>query len=113
MSGSPERLLIFARRPAAGSVKTRLTPPLSPEQAARLYEACIADVVEIATSTGRPVIICYAGGDHARAYFAARYPDVPRRPQADGDLGARMAEALASAFGQGVERAVLIGTGLP
>lgn len=108
-----ERLLVFAKRPAAGAVMTRLTPPLSPEQAASLYEACVDDVLDLATSLGRPVIVCYAGGDVARAYFTGRHPTLPRRPQADGDLGARMAEGFASAFGQGVERVVLIGTDLP
>ncbi|NJN95902.1 MAG: hypothetical protein HC875_18240 [Anaerolineales bacterium] len=31
-------LLVVAKRPAPGQTKTRLSPPLSPDQAAALYE---------------------------------------------------------------------------
>ena len=37
-----QALLVVAKRPAPGRTKTRLTPPLSPEQAAALYECFFA-----------------------------------------------------------------------
>ena len=36
-------LAVFAKRPIPGQVKTRLTPALSPEAAARLYWAMVED----------------------------------------------------------------------
>ena len=42
-----DRALIFGKMPAAGRVKTRLTPPLPPDEAAALYEACLRDVVTL------------------------------------------------------------------
>ncbi len=34
-------LIIFAKEPRPGQVKTRLSPPLSPEEAAQLYHSFI------------------------------------------------------------------------
>ena len=40
-------LLVVAKRPAPGRTKTRLTPPLSPEQAAALYECFLRDTLDL------------------------------------------------------------------
>ncbi|HIW62975.1 MAG TPA: DUF2064 domain-containing protein [Candidatus Stackebrandtia excrementipullorum] len=40
-------LLVIAKSPKPGRVKTRLTPPLSPVQAARLAEAALADTLAV------------------------------------------------------------------
>ena len=40
-------LLTVAKRPAPGRTKTRLTPPLSPDQAAALYECFLLDTLEM------------------------------------------------------------------
>ena len=37
------QLVVIAKAPVPGRVKTRLTPPFSPEQAARLAAAALAD----------------------------------------------------------------------
>ncbi len=42
-----ERLLILASEPRAGAVMTQLSPPLPPDEAAALYEACQRDVVAL------------------------------------------------------------------
>ena len=39
-------LIVFAKPPVPGRVKTRLTPPLSPEDAARLYGAFLQDALD-------------------------------------------------------------------
>jgi glycosyltransferase A (GT-A) superfamily protein (DUF2064 family) len=46
--GEPPKVLIAAKAPVPGRVKTRLSPPLSPELAARLAEAFLADVLAAA-----------------------------------------------------------------
>ncbi len=38
-------LAVFAKAPVAGQVKTRMCPPLTPEEAAALYEAMLLDVL--------------------------------------------------------------------
>lgn len=42
----PFLLIIFAKEPRPGQVKTRLCPPLSPEAAARLYRCFLEDILE-------------------------------------------------------------------
>jgi len=39
-------LIIFAKEPRPGQVKTRLCPPLSDEAAARLYKFFLEDILE-------------------------------------------------------------------
>ena len=39
----------MAKRPNGGSTKTRLCPPLTPSQAAALYEAFVRDVIQVAS----------------------------------------------------------------
>ena len=51
------RLILFAKRAEAGKVKTRLTPPLTAEQAVGLYRGFVADGLEfvrqLKTTTAR------------------------------------------------------------
>ena len=39
-------LIVFAKAPEPGRVKTRLCPPLTPEEAAALYEAFLRDALD-------------------------------------------------------------------
>ena len=41
-------LIIFAKKPLPGAVKTRLSPPLTPENAAALYACMLQDTLEMA-----------------------------------------------------------------
>lgn len=43
-------VVIMAKDPAPGRTKTRLTPPLSPQDAARLYEAMLGDTITLVSS---------------------------------------------------------------
>ena len=40
-------LLVIAKEPVPGRVKTRLTPPFTPEEAAALAEAALADTLDV------------------------------------------------------------------
>jgi len=40
------QLLVLAKTPAPGRVKTRLCPPYTPEQAARIAAAALADTLD-------------------------------------------------------------------
>ena len=46
-------LLVIAKSPAPGRVKTRLTPPCTPEQAAQLAGAALSDTLAAASRTRR------------------------------------------------------------
>jgi len=106
----PQILVVFAKQPLAGKVKTRLTPPLTPAQAAELYAVSLQEsVVRLQHPEWRQVI-CYAG---ERDYFVRRFPGVPLLPQAAGDLGMRLQAAAADLQATGGTRVILIGSDSP
>jgi glycosyltransferase A (GT-A) superfamily protein (DUF2064 family) len=53
------QLLLIAKAPVPGRVKTRLCPPCTPEQAARVAAAALADTIAVLTATpaGRRTIV--------------------------------------------------------
>ena len=108
-----DRLLVFARRPAPGKVKTRLTPPLAPEDAATIYEACLRDVVTHAARERGRVELWYAGGRKADAWFAREFQSMHHQRQSSGALGERLADAFARSFADGGERVIILGGDVP
>ena len=109
-------LLIFAKLPNPGTTKTRLSPHLSPRQAAEAYEAMLQDALALTAEVpGVERWICYSpeGERAAASYFTALVPDLHRHPQQGNDLGDRLAEAFAAAFATGADQVVVIGTDSP
>jgi uncharacterized protein len=107
-------LIIFTREPVAGETKTRLIPRVGAGNAAALAHAFTLDALAKAQNLRVPIVIAgSAPGDARRAsYFRtlARRFDAVLVDQGGGDLGARMARALAPLCDAG---AVLIGTDTP
>lgn len=107
-------LIVFAKLPVSGRVKTRLTPPLSPDEATLLYRCMLEDILaKIATLDGLDIKLWYEPAPAAADYFARIAPDMESRPQQGNDLGERMAEAFRHAFAAGCGAAVIIGTDSP
>ncbi|MDT8420939.1 MAG: TIGR04282 family arsenosugar biosynthesis glycosyltransferase [Desulfuromonadales bacterium] len=107
----PRRVVgVFAKDPVPGEVKTRLSPPLSAEQAAELYQTALGETVSEMRRGPFDLVICYAGG---RDYFRNTFSDLPLYPQQGKDLGMRMSNALQHFFRQGYQQAVLIGSDSP
>ncbi|MGW3485691.1 TIGR04282 family arsenosugar biosynthesis glycosyltransferase [Streptomyces sp. NPDC001054] len=98
-------LLVIAKEPRAGRVKTRLTPPFTPEQAAALAEASLTDTLHtVATTpaTRRVLVLDGTPGPWLPPGF-----DVV--PQCAGGLDERLAAAFAGCTGP----ALLIGMDTP
>jgi rSAM/selenodomain-associated transferase 1 len=95
-------LIIFAKEPTAGHVKTRLSPPLSLVEAAELYHYFLTDVVAAMTGLrGIEVAIAYDPAT-ARNFFENLAPQGIRLvPQGDAGLGERLMQAFAWGFAQG------------
>jgi hypothetical protein len=106
-------LLVVAKRPAPGQTKTRLTPPLSPENAALLYEQFLCDTLDLIRSVPnvRPIIAYLPEGDED--YFRALAPDFDLLPQCGDDLGARLDNALSHCLNDGFDRAVIMDSDSP
>jgi len=109
---SRSKLLVFAKVPRPGRVKTRLCPPLGAEQATRLYAAMVGDAIEAYASLGFSVRV-YVAPDPDPFPAELLPPRVTVHTQMGVGLGERMLHALEDAFSDGAERAVLIGTDHP
>jgi len=106
-------LCIMAKAPEAGQVKTRLCPPLSPEDAARLYRCFLMD--KIAQVRGVPAaepVLAYAPGG-AAGLFEALAPGFRLLPQRGGDLTSRLVSVLEELFGAGFDATIVIDSDTP
>ena len=109
-----QALIIFARQPLPGQVKTRLTPPLTPEEASELYRRMLLDILTRTRALADVErLLFHSGGSEADEYFRGTSPDLPLFPQIGGDLGERMAAAFETAFALGHERVAIIGSDSP
>ncbi|MEU0008736.1 DUF2064 domain-containing protein [Streptomyces sp. NPDC006314] len=98
-------LLVIAKEPRPGRVKTRLTPPFSQEEAAELAQAALADTlhaVAAAPASRRVLVLDGAPG----AWLPPGFEVVP---QCAGGLDERLADAFAHCSGP----ALLIGMDTP
>jgi len=116
MSGS-RALLVFAKTPKPGKVKTRLLAAVSADVAAALHAACIEDTLRLARKMRVCDVFVFAAG--GTSYFlrlvkkqgsGARMQVLPQRGT---DLGARMENALRKCFAMGYRKVVVIGTDTP
>ena len=84
----------MAKAPLAGQVKTRLCPPLSPEEAAELYRCFLLDKIEQVRSLDKASpVIAYTPADSGDL-FEGLAPGFSLLPQRGVDLGARLASCL-------------------
>jgi glycosyltransferase A (GT-A) superfamily protein (DUF2064 family) len=107
------RILIFAKAPVAGKVKTRLIPALGAEGAAALAAEMLHRTAgEAAAAALGPVELC-ADPDPGHPDWKSQIPPgLDLSAQGDGDLGQRLARAARRTI-EGGERILLIGTDCP
>jgi uncharacterized protein len=107
-------LIIFAKEPRPGRVKTRLSPPLSPEGAAQLYHSFLQDILEEMARVPAVRLALAFSPPGAQAFFRSRaIPGVDLFPQEGADLGERMAQAFARGFAAGFGPVLLRGSDVP
>ncbi len=85
---SARTLLVIAKAPVPGHVKTRLTPPCTPEQAATLAEAALADTLAAVRGADADRRMLVLDGTMA----------APAGFEVVGQRGACLGERLAAAF---------------
>jgi rSAM/selenodomain-associated transferase 1 len=109
-----ETVVLMAKAPIPGRVKTRLSPPLSPEDAARLYEGLLLDAAATVLAVPRAQrLLFYAPAGSGRRFAGAAFAGFRARPQRGSDLGERMTRAIDAAFSEGARRVVIVGADCP
>jgi uncharacterized protein len=98
-------LLVIAKDPQPGRCKTRLCPPCTPDQAARLAAAALSDTLDVVTSIPSARSVLVLDGDPSRW----RRPGLEIVPQ----RGQGLAERLAGAFADTGSPALLVGMDTP
>ena len=102
----PVQLLVLAKTPVAGRVKTRLTPPLTPHGAAAVAAAAIEDTLAAVRATAVTRRVLVVDGPMTAEGFA-------RQPQRGGPLDERLAAAYDDAAAAADLPALLIGMDTP
>lgn len=101
-------LILFAKTPEPGTVKTRLCPPLTDQQAAQLAELLIEHTVRLAQCWPGPVqLAVWPNTRHPLFQRLAGEYGLPCVRQDPGDLGAKMAAAIATSVCQDRPAAIM------
>jgi rSAM/selenodomain-associated transferase 1 len=108
-------LIVFARYPLPGKVKTRLAKTLGDERSADFYRACAEYVFQESAKIGTSIMryLFYSENsdkDHIIEWTKGGFLYAAQGP---GDLGERMRRAFRMVFDRGARKAVVIGTDVP
>jgi len=108
-------LIVFAKAPVPGQVKTRLCPPLTPDEAASLHGSFVLDALERSRVLNKVdrFLACDPSSDHVFFKIMEERQGVRLTDQVGQDLGAKMSHACAEAFACGYRRVLIVGSDLP
>jgi len=117
VASSLQHLLIFAREPVLGRVKTRLAADIGPAAALATYRELLALTAAAVAAAQIPATVWLAEVPALPAEPTQprpEWPTLPWRVQPPADsLGERMRHAFAEAFAAGAARVLIIGTDCP
>lgn len=104
-------LIVFAKTPEAGQVKTRIGVNIGMQEAAAIYSKMLEITLTASATNKLWEQIVALTPESAEAYFKGRDLKITR--QCGADLGDRMSSALERGFQEGAEKLVLIGSDCP
>ena len=112
--------MIFAKAPVPGEVKTRLCPPLTPDEAATLHGSFVLDMLERTKLAVAKLqlpfhryLACAPSSELVFFKIMEERQGVRLLDQVGADLGQRMHHTFVSLFTKGYERVLLVGTDVP
>ena len=113
-------LVIFAKAPIPGQVKTRLCPPLTPDEAATLYGSFVLDTLERTKAAVAkfklPIdryLACAPSSTHVFFKIMEERQGVRLIDQVGEDIGARMHQTFATLLTKGYRHVIMVGTDVP
>lgn len=107
---------MLTRYPRPGRVKSRLADEFGPAEAARIHAEvarfCAREMAALQATREAAVDVWHEGGSTAemRTWLG---PGLRPRRQPAGDFGSRLRAAFETAFGEGAERVVAVGSDCP
>jgi rSAM/selenodomain-associated transferase 1 len=108
-------VILFARQPVSGKVKTRLQPALGEAKTLGLYECFLQDSLALLTSLKN--VDCFVGCHPAEGETYFKQLDSAQSvrvfPQEGADLGEKMKRAFSDRFEEGYDHVVIIGSDSP
>lgn len=112
---STPRLIIYAKVPRSGQVKTRIAAEIGNGRAAEIYRAMLSGFLARLRGLRRRwhVEIHFTPADQESLLVPEVPPGIQRVAQVDGDLGERLKHSFATAFTAGRDPVVIIGTDSP
>lgn len=113
MSEHDRAVIVMAKRPRPGKTKTRLTPAMTPEDAAGLYEAMLLDTISILSVRDDCTPIIAVDEPESADWFAQAAPGVAQLLQGQGALGDRLNRVMTNAFDLGFSRVFAINSDGP
>lgn len=110
-----DALIIFAKAPVPGKVKTRLQTHLSAEECAELHVSFIIDTIKTAKMVEGVELFLSCHPDIENPFFqeVSRKFDIRLLPQDGNDLGERMANSIKTGLNTGYEKIIIIGSDSP
>ena len=112
-------LLVFAKSPVAGGVKTRMQPPLSNRECLILHDALLRHTLRKIRTLDKPDIskVLYLSGNLVNAHQyrldLGLATDIQVETQVGRDLGERLVNAMEKKFDEGFRKVIFIGTDTP
>lgn len=108
ISETNRALLIFAKNPEKGTVKTRLAQTLGEDKALQVYKKLLAHTRRVVSSVQEDKILWYS--DFIPKQDRWKESEFTKKIQQGHSLGKRMQYAFAKAFEDGYEHVVIIGS---
>jgi uncharacterized protein len=113
-----EALVVFAKAPVVGQVKTRLIGTLTPEQVTELYVCFLQDTFAMMEDVQSEreqlsLVLCYTPADELEAFEAADLEGCLMLAQRGQDLGERLQNCFADLFAAGFASVVILGADSP
>ena len=106
-------LIVVAKQPAPGRTKTRLSPPLTPEQASALYECFLLDTLDQMRLVDEAHHVIAYLPLNAQDYFHRFASDFELVPQNGHDLGERLDNALTLYLSRGYQHVIIMDSDSP
>ena len=101
-------LIVFAKTPLLGNVKTRLANKLGTIKALWVYKQLLKKT-KIAIQSIQQNVVVYYSGD-STDFFDQLFLNYEKHPQEGIDLGERMTNAISTEFKKGFDQIIIIGT---